>query len=116
MRTGKINRSTLDWKILIGAYESRSVGRAYFCKLHDVSKGQIYKWRSYFLSEKESVAEESGFIPLVINNEEESGEENLTKITSGIKISNSSVVVVEFISGCRYLELKAIMEILNAAK
>jgi hypothetical protein len=39
MRTGKINRSTSDWKILIAEYESRSVSCAYFCKLHQVSKG-----------------------------------------------------------------------------
>lgn len=116
MRTGKINRSALDWKILIEEYESRSVSCAYFCKLHQVSRGQLYKWRGYFLSHKASIEEESAFIPLVINKEEESDQENLTNITSAMKISSNSGVVVEFIAGCRYLELKAIMEIFDAAK
>ena len=116
MTRGAINRSTSDWKILIAEYESRSVSCGYFCKLHEVSRGQLYKWRGYFLSHKTSVEEESSFIPLVINKEEKSDQKNLTNITSAIKISSSSGVVVEFIAGCRYLELKAIMEILDAAK
>lgn len=116
MRTGKINRSTLDWKILIAEYESRSVSCTYFCKQHKVSKGHLYKWRLHFLSHKELVKEESSFIPLVINKEHESDQKNLTNITSAIKIISSSGVVVEFIAGCRYLEIKAIMEIFDAAK
>jgi transposase-like protein len=116
MATGRVNRSRLDWEILIAEYESRSVSCAYFCKLHQVSRGNLYKWRRHFLSDKKSVEEESAFIPLVINKEEESGQKNLINITSAIKISSSSGVVVEFIAGCRYLELKAVMEILDAAK
>ena len=116
MTRGAINRSTSDWKILIAEYESRSVSCGYFCKLHQVSKGQLYKWRRYFLSHNKLATEEPTFIPLVINNEQESYQKNLTNITSAIKISSSSGVVVEFIAGCRYLELKAIMEILDAAK
>lgn len=54
--------------------------------------------------------------PLVINKEQEYDQKNLSNITSEIKIVSSSGVVVEFIAGCRYLELKAIMEIFDAAK
>jgi len=116
MTTGTVNRRKSEWKILIAEYEARSVSCAYFCKLHQVSKGQLYKWRRYFLSHNKLATEEATFIPLVINNEQESYQKNLTNITSAIKISSSSGVVVEFIAGCRYLELQAIMEILDAAK
>ena len=35
---------------------------AEFCKLHQVSKGQIYKWRQYFLSQEKLMVERSAFI------------------------------------------------------
>ena len=111
-----LNHTESEWKTLIAQYESRSVTCAYFCKLHQVSKGQVYKWRQHFLSQEELISEESAFTPLVINNDEESDKENLSNITSRIRISNNAGVVIEFISGCRYLELKVIMEILHAAK
>ena len=91
MTRGPINRSTSDWKILIAEYESRSVSCGYFCKLHEVSRGQLYKWRGYFLSHKTSVEEESAFIPLVINKEEKSDQKNLT---SHLRLR--SVVVLEW--------------------
>jgi hypothetical protein len=111
-----LNRTESEWKTLIAQYKSRSVTCEYFCKLHQVSKGQVYKWRQHFLSQEELISEASAFIPLVINNDEESDKENLSNITSRIRISSNSGVVIEFISGCRYLELKAIMEILHATK
>jgi transposase-like protein len=111
-----LNRTEAEWKALIAQYESRSVTRACFCKLHQVSKGQVYKWRQHFLSQEELISEESAFTHLVINKDEASDKENLSNITSKIRISSNSGVVIEFISGCRYLELKAIMEILHAAK
>ena len=110
------NRAKTEWKLLITEYEERSVSCAEFCKLHQVSKGQIYKWRQYFLSQEKLMVERSAFIPLTINNDQESDKQNYPNITSEIRISSSSGVVIEFISGCRYLELKAIMEILHAAK
>ena len=111
-----LNRTESEWKTLIAQYESRSVTCAYFCKLHRVSKGQVYKWRQHFLSQEELAVERSAFIPLVINNDQEPDKQNYPNITSEIRISSHSGVVIEFISGCRYLELKAIMEILHAAK
>ena len=111
-----LNRTETEWKLLIAEYEERSVSCAYFCELHQVSKGQVYKWRKYFLSQEKLVTERSAFIPLAINNEQDSNQQNLSNITSEIRISSNSGVVVEFISGCRYLELKAIMEILDATK
>ena len=111
-----LNRTESEWKTLIEQYESRSVTCAYFCKLHQVSKGRVYKWRQYFSSQEELISKESAFIPLVINNDQEPDKENLSNITSEIRISSNSGVVIEFISGCRYLELKAIMEILHATK
>jgi transposase-like protein len=111
-----LNRTEAEWKTLIAQYESRSVTCAYFCKLHQVTKGQVYKWRQHFLSQEELISEKSAFIPLVIHNDQESDKENLSNITSEIRISSSSGVVIEFIFGCRYLELKAIMEILHATK
>ena len=116
MRKEILHRTESEWKILIAKYESRSVTCAYFCEQYQVNKGQVYKWRQYFSSQEKSVSEESAFIPLVINNEQESDQSNLSNITSEIRISSSSGVVIEFISGCRYLELKAIMEILHATK
>ena len=69
-----------------------------------------------FLSQEELAAERSAFIPLRINNDQESDKQNHPNITSEIRISSNSGVVIEFISGCRYLELKAIMEMLHATK
>lgn len=111
-----LNRTESEWKLLIAQYEERSVSCAYFCKLYQVNKGQVYKWRRHFLFQKQSVEEESAFIPLAINNDQEFDKENFSNITSEIRISSSSGVVIEFISGCRYIELKAIMEILHATK
>ena len=111
-----LNRTEAEWKALIAQYESRPVTCAYFCKLHQVNKGQVYKWRQHFSSQEELISEASAFIPLVINNDQESDKENVSNITSEIRISSSSGVVIEFMSGCRYLELKAIMEILHATK
>ena len=48
-----LNRTEAEWKTLIAQYESRSVICAEFCKLHQVSKGQVYKWRQHFLSQEE---------------------------------------------------------------
>jgi hypothetical protein len=111
-----LNRTESEWKLLIAKYEERSVSCAYFCELHQVRKGQIYKWRQYFSSQEKLVVERSAFIPLTINNDQESDKQNYPNITSEIRIRSHSGVVIEFISGCRYLELKAIMEILHAAK
>ena len=111
-----LNHTESEWKTLIAQYESRSVTCAEFCKLHQVSKGQIYKWRQYLLSQEELAVERSAFIPLTINNDQESDKQNYPNITSEIRISSNSGVVIEFISGCRYLELKAIMEMLHATK
>jgi hypothetical protein len=111
-----LNRTESEWKLLIAKYEERSVSCAYFCELHQVRKGQIYKWRQYFSSQEKLVVERSAFIPLTITNAQESDKQNYPNITSEIRISSSSGVVIEFISGCRYLELKAIMEIFNATK
>ena len=111
-----LNRTESEWKLLIAEYEERSVSCTEFCKLHQVSKGQVYKWRQHFLSQEELAVERSAFIPLVINNDQEPDKQNYPNITSEIRISSNSGVVIEFISGCRYLELKAIMEILHAAK
>ena len=66
------NRAKTEWKLLITEYEERSVSCAEFCKLHQVSKGQIYKWRQYFLSQEKLMVERSAFIPLTINNDQES--------------------------------------------
>ena len=111
-----LNRTEAEWKILIAQYESRSASCMEFCKLYQVSKGQVYKWRQYFLSQEKLMVERSAFIPLTINNDQEPDKQNYPNITSRIRISSNSGVVIEFISGCRYLELKAIMEILHAAK
>jgi hypothetical protein len=111
-----LNRTESEWKLLIAEYEERSVSCAEFCKLHQVSKGQVYKWRQHFLSQEELAVERSAFIPLVINNDQEPDKQNYPNITSEIRISSNSGVVIEFISGCRYLELKAIMEMLHATK
>ena len=111
-----LSRTESEWKTLIAQYESRSATCAYFCKLHRVSKGQVYKWRQHFLSQEELAVERSAFIPLVINNDQEPDKQNYPNITSEIRIRSHSGVVIEFISGCRYIELKAIMEILHAAK
>ena len=111
-----LNHTESEWKTLIAQYESRSVTCAEFCKLYQVSKGQVYKWRQHFSSQEELAVERSAFIPLTINNDQASDKQNYPNITSEIRISGNSGVVIEFISGCRYLELKAIMEILHAAK
>ena len=110
------NRAKTEWQLLITEYEERSVSCVEFCKLHQVSKGQIYKWRQYFLSQEKLMVARSAFIPLTINNDQEPDKQNYPNITSEIRISSHFGIVIEFISGCRYLELKAIMEILHAAK
>ena len=111
-----LSRTESEWRALIVQYESRSVTCAEFYKLHQVSKGQVYRWRQHFSSQEELVVERSAFIPLTINNDQESDKQNYPNITSEIRISSNAGVVIEFISGCRYLELKAIMEVLHATK
>ena len=74
------NRTKTEWKLLIAEYEERSVSCAEFCKLHQVSKGQVYKWRQHFLSQEELISEASAFIPLVINNDEEPDKQNYPNI------------------------------------
>ena len=43
------------WQELVSKFESRSISSTEFCKLHNVSKGGIYKWRKYFLEKTKHV-------------------------------------------------------------
>ena len=43
------------WQELVSKFESRSISSTEFCKLHNVSKGGIYKWRKYFLENQVSM-------------------------------------------------------------
>jgi hypothetical protein len=36
------------WQELVSKFESRTISSAEFCKLHNISRGSIYKWRKYW--------------------------------------------------------------------
>ena len=38
------------WQELVSKFESRTISSAEFCKLHNISRGSIYKWVSVNLS------------------------------------------------------------------
>jgi len=40
------------WQELVSKFESRTISSAEFCKLHNISRGSIYKWRKYFLDDQ----------------------------------------------------------------
>lgn len=115
------NRTILseqDWQEIIAEYEARAMSCKEFCKLHNLSKGQVYKWRKYFLSQKNTkikLDEAAEFIPMKINRAIELAAIAST-IKSPIKLSGASGITLELLSGCAISELKAIMELLHAAK
>ncbi len=39
------------WQELVSKFESRTISSTEFCKLHNISRGSIYKWRKYFLDD-----------------------------------------------------------------
>ena len=104
------------WQELVSKFESRSISSTEFCKLHNVSKGGIYKWRKYFL-ENQVCTKYPSFIPLEI-------EQNLPnnscrdeiRVYSSLKVTNSSGLTIEFAEGCKLLELNAIIGVINATK
>ena len=106
---------TRNWQLLIDQYESRKISREAFCKLHNVSIGDLYKWRKYYLSNISSHNEEL-FIPLEINSSKIVTSRDDFQITSSIKISNKSRISIELTAGCNRSELTTIIEVLNATE
>jgi hypothetical protein len=104
------------WKSLILKYEARKISCARFCKKYKVSKGGIYKWRKYFLSQESSSNDSSEFIPIEIKQKEPALAKSILNIASPIRISNGSGLTIEFISGCTLAEFAAIMERVNVTQ
>jgi hypothetical protein len=109
-----INRA---WQELVSKFESRTISSAEFCKLHNISRGSIYKWRKYFLDDQNDFDGSGDFISLSVNDRKlSSSSQEFIKINSPLKMTNRSGVVIELNSGCNISELKSIMEALNATK
>lgn len=88
-----------------------------FCKLHNISRGSIYKWRKYFLDDQNDFDGSGDFISLSVNDRKlSSSSQEFIKINSPLKMTSRSGVVIELNSGCNISELKSIMEALNATK
>lgn len=105
------------WQELVSKFESRTISSAEFCKLHNISRGSIYKWRKYFLDDQNDFAGSGDFIPLSVNDSKlSSSSQVFIKIDSPLKMTNRSGVMIELNSGCNISELKSIMEVLNATK
>ena len=110
------------WQELVSKFESRTISSAEFCKLHNISRGSIYKWRKYlwrkyFLDDQNDFDGPSDFISLSVNDRKlSSSSQEFIKINSPLKMTNRSGVVIELNSGCNISELKSIMEVLNATK
>ena len=105
------------WQELVSKFESRTISSTEFCKLHNISRGSIYKWRKYFLDYQNDFAGSCDFIPLSVNDSKlSSSSQEFIKINSPLRMTNRSGVVIELNSGCNISELKSIMEVLNATK
>ena len=52
------------WQELVSKFESRTISSAEFCKLHNISRGSIYKWRKYFLDDQNDFDGSGDFISL----------------------------------------------------
>ncbi len=136
------NLSKAEWYQLVLKFEKRAESCAKFCKIHNISSGSIYKWRRYFHdNQKQAMVnqnlESKNFIPINIDNSSSKINQNslsgsatllksssplsleesakLSKLSSSFKISKSDLSL-EFVKGCSLLELRAILEIINAAK
>jgi hypothetical protein len=108
-----------EWQELVFKFESRSISSIEFCKLHNISKASIYKWRKIFMEERAYSAESNNFISLAISQDSGSTSNHMGKkisVSSPLKISNSLGLTIEFSSGCKLFELAAIIEVLNATK
>jgi hypothetical protein len=103
------------WKLLIEQYESRKISCEAFFELHNVSRGNLYKWRRHYLTKNSDIKKES-FICLEVDPSQGFKPLEDLKINSPIKISNKLGVTVECVVGCKYSELKAIIEVLNATE
>jgi hypothetical protein len=112
-----INKRNRYWKALVVKFESRTISIAEFCKLHKISKGSIYKWRKYFTDDRNDCEDSGDFIPLSVD-DSNLGYANkwLIKISSPLKMTNHTGVVIELNSGCNISELKSIVEVLSATK
>ena len=103
---------------LVSKFNRRKINCDEFCKIHKVSRVTIYKWRRDFFAK----TKEEKFIPLEIistantfaNAMSTAVTGSLSKITSPIKITGTSVTV-DFVNGCKIEELKAILRIMNAS-
>jgi len=101
------------WQELVSKFESRTISSAEFCKLHNISRGSIYKWRKY----QNDFDGPGDFISLSVNDRKlSSSSQGFIKINSPLKMTSRSGVVIELNSGCNISELKSIMEALNATK
>ncbi len=136
------NLSKSQWYQLILKFEKREESCTRFCKIHNISPSAIYKWRRYFHeSSEQGMANENSksknFIPINIDHSNSKINQNslsnsaallknssplsledssrLSKLSSSFKISKSDLSL-EFVKGCSVLELRAILEIINAAK
>jgi transposase-like protein len=105
------------WQELVSQFESRTISSAEFCKLHNISRGSIYKWRKYFLDDQHDFDGSGDFISLSINDSKlSSSSAEFIKINSPLKMINRCGVVIELHAGCNISELKSIIEVLNATK
>jgi len=105
------------WQELVSKFESRTISSAEFCKLHNISRGSIYKWRKYFLDDQNDFDGSGDFISLSVNDRKlSSSSQEFIKINSPLKMTSRSGVIIELNSGCNISELKSIMEALNATK
>jgi hypothetical protein len=105
------------WQELVSKFESRTISSTEFCKLHNISRESIYKWRKYFLDDQNDFDCSGDFISLSVNDSKlSSSSQEFIKINSPLKMTNRSGVVIELNSGCNISELKSIMEALNATK
>ena len=97
------------WQELVSKFESRTISSAEFCKLHNISRGSIYKWRKYFLDDQNDFDGSGDFISLSVNDRKlSSSSQEFIKINSPLKMTSRSGVVIELNSGCNISELKSI--------
>lgn len=87
-----------------------------FCKIQQVSKTTFYKWLRNSKDKNNSKFINLKYIPKIAEHNTATHElAAIAKITSPIKISTNKLSI-DFALGCKLVELKALLEIINVAQ
>jgi len=94
---------------LIIKFSKRTETADKFCKRYNLTRSTFYQWRKDLAEER--------FIALTVKTESTTKTVPcVTFISSPIRVSSNTCVSLDFASGCRLEELRAVVELLYASK